>query len=267
MANPWGKFFWADWDTDPALKLCSFAAQGLWMRMLCIAASHDPIGYVAVNGRGLDAPAIARMTGGVEPEVSALLDELDQNGVFSRDRHGRIFSRRMIRDAKVSKARSKSGSVGASVTNEKRYGNSDLPQQNLGKGSANGSANSRPQKPEARSHKPEPIARGSLCPPDLRAVIDAAGMATQPPDHQLLREWLALPNMELERDILPIVRRVAERGRQSDGRAPFRLKFFDAAIREQHAADEAEIARMRRGVRLIEEQDERQRQEREASAR
>ena len=26
---PWGKFFWKDWLTDPALSVCSLAAQGL----------------------------------------------------------------------------------------------------------------------------------------------------------------------------------------------------------------------------------------------
>lgn len=108
----WSKFFWSDWETDPALKLCSFAAQGLWMRMLCIASAHDPIGYVAVAGRALDETSIARMTGGSESEVRDLLGELDRNGVFSRDRHGRIFSRRMVNDAKRAAIARKNGKKG-----------------------------------------------------------------------------------------------------------------------------------------------------------
>lgn len=96
----WTKFFWSDWQSDPCVRLCSLAARGLWMDMLCIAGQHDPIGYVAVGGRGLDSTALARMTGGSESEVSALLAELEQNGVFSRDRHGRVYSRRMVADAK-----------------------------------------------------------------------------------------------------------------------------------------------------------------------
>jgi hypothetical protein len=35
----WSKFYWSDWDGDMRLRLCSLAAQGLWMQMLCIAAS------------------------------------------------------------------------------------------------------------------------------------------------------------------------------------------------------------------------------------
>jgi hypothetical protein len=108
----WSKFFWADWMSDPALRLCSPGARGIWMDMLCIAAAHDPIGYVAVAGRALDSTAIARMTGSSESEIAPLLDELARNGVFSRDRHGRIYSRRMIADAKKAEIARENGRHG-----------------------------------------------------------------------------------------------------------------------------------------------------------
>lgn len=114
------------------------------MRMLAIAAAHDPIGYVAVAGRGLDETSIARMTGGSESEVSSLLGELDRNGVFSRDRHGRIFSRRMIRDAKKAAIARKNGKNGGNPSLRKQTGKpaSDNPSDKGGL---------KPQKPEARS--------------------------------------------------------------------------------------------------------------------
>jgi hypothetical protein len=120
------------------------AAQGLWMRMLCIAAAHDPIGYVAVAGKGLDETSLARLTGCQESEVLSLLGELDRNGVFSRDRHGRIYSRRMVRDArKAATARN----------NGRKGGNPSLSKDNrnppLDKGSDNHRLN--PHKPEAKS--------------------------------------------------------------------------------------------------------------------
>lgn len=144
----WTKFFWADWESDPALRLCSLAAQGLWMRMLCIAASHDPIGYVAVAGRGLDETALARMTGCSESEVAALLGELDRNGVFSRDRHRRIYSRRMVSDARKAATARKNGKNG---------GNPSLCKKRdiypLDKGSDKGGL--KPHKPEASIQKEE----------------------------------------------------------------------------------------------------------------
>ena len=99
----WSKFFWSDWSNDPALRICSLAAQGLWMRMLCIAAEADPTGYVTVNGRPLGVTDIARLAGVTETECESLLAELDWNGVFSRDRKDAIYSRRMVRDAKTAK--------------------------------------------------------------------------------------------------------------------------------------------------------------------
>lgn len=145
----WTKFYWSDWDTDPALRLCSFAAQGLWMRMLCIASAHDPIGYVAVAGRALDETSIARMTGGLESEVRDLLGELDQNGVFSRDRHGRIYSRRMIADAKRAAIARKNGKNGGNPSLGKTKGNPGWDNPPV-KGCL------KPQEPEAIYQKEKP---------------------------------------------------------------------------------------------------------------
>lgn len=103
MARPWGKFFWADWESDEALRQCSLAAQGLWMRMLCICAKGDPYGYVSIAGVALDAASLSIAIGRPQDEVAPLLAELDRWGVFSRDRKGRIYSRRMLRDEQRSK--------------------------------------------------------------------------------------------------------------------------------------------------------------------
>ncbi|CAN7666179.1 hypothetical protein LJR098_002005 [Rhizobium sp. LjRoot98] len=72
----WSKFFWQDWEIALAVRLCSLSAQGLWMRMLCIASAHDPIGYVAVAGKGLDETSLARLTGRQESEIAFLLTSL-----------------------------------------------------------------------------------------------------------------------------------------------------------------------------------------------
>jgi len=112
----WSKFFWTDWANDPALRLCGLAAQGLWMRMLCIAAESDPRGYVTVNGRSLEVTDIARLAGVTEIECEPLLAELARNGVFSRDRKGTIYSRRMVRDAKSAKKSQENGRNGGNPT-------------------------------------------------------------------------------------------------------------------------------------------------------
>lgn len=90
----------------------SLAAQGLWMRMLCVAAAADPIGYVLIAGRPVTATDLALLTGAPEAQIDELWKELDHNGVFSRDRHGRIYNRRMVRDAKKQRDAKRFGKKG-----------------------------------------------------------------------------------------------------------------------------------------------------------
>lgn len=96
------RWYFSDWMSDPALRACGYAARGLWKDMLCIAAASKgkDYGFVMLNGKRLDAAGIAHMTNGAAAEVETLLAELDENGVFSRDRRGVIYCRRMVRAEK-----------------------------------------------------------------------------------------------------------------------------------------------------------------------
>jgi hypothetical protein len=189
--NPWSKFFWQDWESDQALKLCSLAAQGLWMRMLCIAAAHDPIGYVAVAGKALDETDLARLTGTSESEVLSLLGELAAKGVFSRDRHQRIYSRRMIRDARKVDAARKNGKLGGNPKLGKHDENSGSDNPPL---KAKVKGGDKPHKPEARL--PLPNGNGRPEPPNLAdrlwsdglAVVVSFGIA-EPKARGLLGKW------------------------------------------------------------------------------
>lgn len=86
-------------------------------------------------------------------------------------------------------------------------------------------------------------------PADVRSVMEEGGFVSPPPDTSLLGDWYGLaksmfgqtPQKTLEQDILPTVRAV--RARLS--KAPFKLKVFDAAIREKLAADQAQIEHLR----------------------
>lgn len=113
------------------------------MDMLCIAASHDPIGYVSVAGHGLSETDIARMTGGSESVACALLGELERNGVFSRDRKGTIYSRRMVSDAKKAAIAKKNGKNGGNPT--------------LSKETVISSSDKGPDKPPLKPHIPVSI--------------------------------------------------------------------------------------------------------------
>jgi hypothetical protein len=99
MASPWLKFYPTDWQSDPALRVCSLAARGLWAEMLFIMHKAEPYGFLVINGKPVTPKQLAVLVGAPQRDVEAYLKELEDNGVPSRDEHGTIYSRRMVRDA------------------------------------------------------------------------------------------------------------------------------------------------------------------------
>ncbi|MDB5432513.1 MAG: hypothetical protein JWP35_3629 [Caulobacter sp.] len=170
----WSKFYWSDWESDPSLRLCSLAAQGLWMRMLCVAAQHDPIGFVCIAGRPLDVTDLARVTGCSEAETDVLVSELGRNGVFSRDRIGRIYCRRMVKDAQAMALARINGAKGGNpaLTAGASGGN---PSRNPGPDKGRHKGGLKPQSPRASTRVEEP--QGSSNP-------GGAAEAVRPPERR-----------------------------------------------------------------------------------
>jgi hypothetical protein len=182
-ANPWSKFFWNDWENDPALRLCSFAAQGLWMRLLCLAAKSNPTGFVAVAGRPCSPTDIARLSGVSEQEVELLLGELSRNGVFSRDAKGRIYCRRMVRDNRLRQKLAQIGAKGGQTSFLNNKGVFARAEQDVEQPSEH---EPKPQKPESRVHKPEfkpPVG------PPPNAAKPKAEVSPLAPDWSLSDDW------------------------------------------------------------------------------
>jgi hypothetical protein len=96
--KPWMKFYPADHFNDKALRLCSLAAQGLWLRMLCIMHEAKPYGHLLIGGQPVGDADLSELVGKPVDQIGELLGELDRRGVFSRTQKGVIYSRRMIRD-------------------------------------------------------------------------------------------------------------------------------------------------------------------------
>lgn len=117
--RPWSKFTWELWLTDTELRLCSTGARGMWIDMLCIAAKADPYGYVLVNDRNLTIRELAQLTGSPESDIQIWLEELTDKGVFSRDRQGRIYSRKMVRDEREFRSAQKNGKIGGDLSASK----------------------------------------------------------------------------------------------------------------------------------------------------
>lgn len=142
------KFYPQDWRADERLRNCGLAARGLWMEMLALMHRSERYGYLLINGRTPTDRQLAVQVGASIDELSELLSELESEAVFSRDRTGTIYSRRMIRDEKRAKNARMNGKHGGNpkLCNQSDNLASDNQQLNL---SDNGG--DKAQKPEARS--------------------------------------------------------------------------------------------------------------------
>lgn len=202
MSEPWMKFYPRDWRGDQALRAVSVAARGLWIDCLCIMHEAKPYGHLVLNGAPVDDGTLARMTGTSVDEVSGLMAELRQAGVLSMTGKGVVFSRRMTKDH----ARAQQGRKSAN----KRWSQTVEGKQE--KSEPSGSPNGLPitQKPDTKSLKA--FSGGFL----LDKVIEAAsvngpchpGIATSV--HLIFD--LTTKGYDLERDILPAIRRVTNPG-------------------------------------------------------
>ena len=150
--RPWMKFYPSDWRAEPRLRNCGLASRGLWMEMLALMHESGRYGYLLVNDKAPADRQLAIQAGATIEEVSAAIAELESEGVFSRDRHGTIYSRRMIRDEKRAIHAQKIGKKGGNPTLGKRKGNSaqDNPTDNQ---RDNGGVKAK--MPEARDQSPE----------------------------------------------------------------------------------------------------------------
>ena len=120
--QPWRKFYTKDWRGDAPLRMCSFAARGLWVDLLSLMHESKHCGFLFVDEVVPTPRQLAGLLGGSEKEIKALLAELAANGVYSVTGEdmpddvkalvpadmpdGVMLSRRMVRDeAKAAKDR------------------------------------------------------------------------------------------------------------------------------------------------------------------
>jgi hypothetical protein len=122
------RWFWHDWAGDQAVRRLTVAERGLWFDLLTLAAIGNPTGYVC-DERGEPVPVeqIARFANCSEGEAENLIDGILAKGVASRDRTGRLFNRRMVRDVELSVKRRRAGQPGAAATKLKWQALSGLP--------------------------------------------------------------------------------------------------------------------------------------------
>jgi len=101
----WIKYYPSDWQAEPTLRTCSLASKGLWIEMIGLMAHSVKHGYLSKMNSPEPMPPedLAKFLGLPVDEIMGLLNELEGNGVFSRTSNGFIYSRRLLKDAKIRK--------------------------------------------------------------------------------------------------------------------------------------------------------------------
>lgn len=105
-----------DWISDNGLTMCSYAAKGLWMDMLCRMWFSRIRGVLPGQ-----VERLTRLFCSNASELTPLIEELEANHVFTRGKHvdqrlepQAIVNRRMYKEWRISRLRQDAGRVGGS---------------------------------------------------------------------------------------------------------------------------------------------------------
>jgi hypothetical protein len=126
------KWYFRAWLSDIGVRACSLAARGLWIDLLAIASGNKnrEYGYVMIAGQNPTPEQISRLINSSPEEVKILLDELEENRVFSRDERKIIYSRRMVRSRKMVRTQKNQSRLGGNHNLLNKQENQDLRPQN-----------------------------------------------------------------------------------------------------------------------------------------
>ena len=114
-------FFINDWLAAGDLAICSLAAQGLWIRLLCYMWISPKRGYLLQSNMAkMDNKTIAKLCGQPEGIIIPLLEELKINRVYEETEAG-IYCRRMVKEQEVSQMRRDAGLKGMGKRWGKNY--------------------------------------------------------------------------------------------------------------------------------------------------
>lgn len=230
----YSKFFWADWRAKPGLQLCSLAARGLWIEMLTLMAD-TPTARVELGGKPPTIEQLAELTRSRGQDVEPLLLELENNGVFSRDRDGAIFSRRMRKDLLKLRRSSDGGKKSAEV---RRSTGKLIPTTSKGAHEVDVSTtiNHQPESINHQPQKPLPTFDENLKRVDRLGQALGFDLTIQRNGHRFIQDLVQLETagFDFDLDILPTIQE-----RRASGSIPRdlgSLVYFRKAIEAKQVA-------------------------------
>lgn len=248
--EPWSKFYWADWRSDPKLRMCSLGARGLWMELLSLMHASDEFAHLLVNGNSPSEQQLAILCGASASEIKKLKAELALAGVPGVRDDGIWFSRRMVRDKAKRLQDKANGSKGGNPNVKGRVNAGVNPPDNQPPPpEVNEGVKARGTRdPEARSQIPEKEKDGAepadAAPPEAWVLViqefDAASAKIfgeenrrvfPPGDDRTFAERFLAAGADIAFLKALFLERMAKR-KQAGEDAPAGLKYFAKAVPE-----------------------------------
>lgn len=121
----WEKWYPKNWQSDRGLRRCGGAARGLWIEMLNLMIQSPKRGYLldrtTTPAKAYTVENLAKDVELPVDEVRNSLAELKKYGVYSVDRNGRIFCRRMVKAQRLHEIGKETGKLGGNpiLTNQR----------------------------------------------------------------------------------------------------------------------------------------------------
>jgi hypothetical protein len=163
--RPADLWFWDDWFSSADVKLCSLAAQGLWINILGLMSRSEFKGALLINGKQIGSKELAILTGKTEREITPLIDELWAYGVYDKLPDGTIINRRMYRRSDISQKRADAGRIGGQSSKQ----NSSKDIENV-ESKTQASVEDEDEYSSLSSLKEEIVKRNKISSDDLRLV-------------------------------------------------------------------------------------------------
>lgn len=161
------QFYPGDWKRDAGVQSLSYEERGVWFELLLLMFESPERGKLIFRpGTPMPEDAVARALGLDKQKYNQIVSKLLEYGVASMEPEtGIIYSRRMVRDAEVSKKRAEAGKMG---------GNPVLLNQNASKTKAKRKQNPTPSSSYSTSDILTPLSRTREEGFSLEEVLEAA---------------------------------------------------------------------------------------------
>jgi len=102
-------FYIGDWKKDPGVRALSKEEKYIWLEMLFLMWESEDRGYLSFNGKPIPDFMLAQMLDISEEKLKKIKEKFEFLNLYSKDKKGRIYSRKILKIVELSKIRSLAG--------------------------------------------------------------------------------------------------------------------------------------------------------------